>query len=461
MARVAGFLVWAALAACQKTSGETPPRPLALAMSVGPPTAPMPSGSANAGLAAAVPDKATCNAIDKSAYDLGPLDPKLSAVPIGPIVDESHALDPFYARLAHLVRGKAKDHVRIAVYGDSNMTMDYITGAMRRLLQGKFGDGGHGYVAMARPWGWYHHMDVNQQLGESKWKKISTSTDHVSDGHYGFANVATESSTPGAYSWVATADDSQPIGKAVSSIDLFYMKRPMGGSFTVKVDDERAVVIDAAQAETTAAFEHFDMPDGPHKLEVTVNTGNVRLFGAALERKTPSIIVDSLGTGALNYEQMLHVSDASRRPMLQRRKYDLVVFLIGTNLFAPAWHEKWMAKDIGDIESAVPNTPILILSPPDIELHRDDTHSDPRIVALAKQLADIAKRHDWGFWDFRAAMGGDMSMIRFAKAGLGAWDLVHLTHDGGTLMGNRFAHAIFEGFDQYLKAHPDAGCDDE
>jgi hypothetical protein len=448
--------------ACQKTSGESPPKPLATAANTAAHAAPAASGSVSSVAAAAVPEKPVCNAIEKSAYDLGPLDGRmLGNVPLGAIVDDDHNLDPFYAHLAKLARGKAKDHVRIAVYGDSNMTMDYITGAMRRLLQGKFGDAGHGYVAMGRPWAWYRHMDVEQHLNEGKWKKISTSTDHVSDGHYGFANVATETSTAGAYSWVGTlaADDPAPIGKSVSAIDVFYMKRPQGGSFTVKVDGEKVRDVVADGTDTTASFEHFDMPDGPHKLEVVVQSGNVRLFGATLERKTPSIIVDSLGTGALNYEQMLHVSDASRRPMLQRRKYDLIVFLIGTNLFAPGLHEKWMTKDIGDIEEAVPNTPILILSPPDIELHKEDTHSDPRIVALSKQLADIAKRHSWGFWDFRAAMGGDMSMIRFAKAGLGAWDLVHLTHDGGFLMGNRFAHALFEGFDGYLKAHPDAGCD--
>ena len=346
-------------------------------------------------------------------------------------------MDPFYARLARLARGKAKDHVRIAVYGDSNLTMDYITAAMRRLFQAKFGDGGHGYVAMARPWAWYHHMDVNQTLGESKWKKISTSTDQVSDGHYGMANVANETSTVGAWSAVATADDTQPVGTKVSSIDVFYMKRPHGGSFTVKVDGEKARDVVADSTDTTSAFEHFDMPDGPHKLEVVVNTGNVRLFGATLERKQPSVVIDSLGTGALNYEQMLHVSEASRDPMLKRRKYDLIVFLIGTNLFAPGLHERWMTKDIGAIDAAVPKTPIMILSPPDIELHLDDKHSDPRIVALGKQLADIAKRHDWAFWDFRAAMGGDMSMIRFHNAGLASGDLVHLTHDGGFLMGNR------------------------
>jgi lysophospholipase L1-like esterase len=452
------ILLMAALgsAACQKTSEKAPSATIEH-----PPPPQTQATSSSASLAAAVPEKVVCNAIDKSTYDLPPLDTRLVNTPLPPVVDDAHDLDPFYARLARLVRGKAKDHVRIAVYGDSNMTMDYITGAMRRLLQGKFGDGGHGYIAMARPWAWYLHQDVEQHINDSKWKKISTSTDHVGDGHYGFANVATETTTVGAYSSVGTVDDTHPIGKAVSNIDLFYLRRPQGGTFSVKVDGEKVLSIDASGAEAEATWEHFDMPDGAHKLEVVVDSGNVRLFGAALERTTPSIIVDSLGTGALNYEQMLHVSDASRSPMLKRRKYDLIVFLIGTNLFAPGLHERWMTQDIGWIEDAVPKTPILILSPPDIELHKEDTHSDPRIVALSKQLADIAKRHDWGFWDFRGAMGGDMSMMRFARSGLGAWDLVHLTHDGGALMGERFAHALFDGFDAYVKAHPDAGCEGE
>src|SRR4029077_15023893 len=102
-----------------------------------------------------------------------------------------------------------------------------------------------------------------------------------------------------------------------------------------------------------------------------------------------------------------------------------------------------------------------VLSPPDIELHRDDAHSDPRIVALSKQLATIAKEHGWGLWDFWHAMGGDLSMIRFLKSGLGSSDLVHLSQDGGYLMGDRFAHALMSGFDAYLAAHPEAGCEGE
>ncbi len=290
-------------------------------------------------------------------------------------------------------------------------------------------------------------------------EEISTSTDPVADGHYSAANVATETSRVGAWSLVGTSS-SGPIGGKTSSVDVFYLKRPMGGSFAIEVDGKKEREVVAAANATETAFEHLDLPDGPHEIEVVVTSGVLRLFGASLERAQPSIVVDSLGTGALNYEQMLHVSDASRRPMLQRRKYDLIVFLLGTNLFAPGLHDKWMKKVIGDIETDVPGTPILVLSPPDLELHQKDKHSDPRIVKLDEQLAGIAKENGWAFWSFWHAMGGDGSMLRFARAELGSWDLVHLTHDGGTLMGNRLAHALFAGFADWAKAHPDAGCAD-
>jgi hypothetical protein len=148
MLRTGLFLCLASVGcACQKSHAETA-RPLAAAAVVDTQETKLPE------------KKKVCEPIDKTAYDIGPLETKVADVPLPAIVDDSSDLAPFYERLARLARGKAKDHVRIAVYGDSNMTMDFITGQMRRLFQAKFGDGGHGYVAMARPWGWYRHWVV-------------------------------------------------------------------------------------------------------------------------------------------------------------------------------------------------------------------------------------------------------------------------------------------------------------
>ena len=77
------------------------------------------------------------------------------------ILDEHHVLAHFYERIAELARGTANDHVRIGMYGDSNMTMDYLSGEIRRVFQKRFGDGGHGFVTAAK------HLAQARPLGDA------------------------------------------------------------------------------------------------------------------------------------------------------------------------------------------------------------------------------------------------------------------------------------------------------
>ena len=77
------------------------------------------------------------------------------------------------------------------------MTRDYITGAMRRAFAARFGDAGHGFVALGRPWPWYLHEDVRHDVDLKTWQMFATSTHHVADGYYGFANIAAEASAAG------------------------------------------------------------------------------------------------------------------------------------------------------------------------------------------------------------------------------------------------------------------------
>jgi hypothetical protein len=419
------------------------------------------SSSAEAGAAPAAalpPTAAACTDLDAAKVAAVPVDEKRIDAPVPPILDAKGGMDRLYGRLAGLARGAAKDHVRIAVYGDSNMTMDYITGELRRVLQARFGDGGHGWVALARPWPWYVHQDVRHDMG-SDWRPFATSTHHTKDGFYGFANIAAESAKAGATTWVATALEGAPVGRAVSRFDVAFLERPGGGTFDVRVDG-RVVRTVATSGDTyRAGFERIDVEDGPHKLECVVKgTGPVRVFGAALEREGAAVTVDSLGVGALNYEQMQHVEPTTRIAMLQRRKYDLVVFLLGTNMFMPRLHGTWVKNVLADFRVALPEAAVLIMSPPDLLQHRTDPHSDPRIVAMETQLREIAEENGCAYWDFRAAMGGDLAIKKFARNGLASHDYVHLTKDGGALMGDRFAHALVGGLRAHLEAHPQAGC---
>jgi lysophospholipase L1-like esterase len=295
------------------------------------------------------------------------------------------------------------------------------------------------------------------------WQQIATSTHQIRDGQYGFANMAGESAAAGATAWVQTAPDTSPIGTRVSHFDIYYLKGPARGSFQVKIDGKVERTIATAAAETEAGFESVAVDDGAHKLEVVAaGNGRVRLFGTAMERRPAEdrfgITVDSLGVGALNFEQMQRVSSKVRVQMLQRRKYDLVVFLLGTNMFAPGLHGTWVENVLKDFRAALPDTPILILSPPDIVIPESNPHSDPRIVKLARQMRSIAAKQGAAFWDFREAMGGDAAIKRFQKLGLAEPDFVHLSPKGGAIMGDRLVHALFADLQTWLAQNASAGC---
>ncbi len=99
------------------------------------------------------------------------------------LLDPSHALDHFYEAL---LKGGT---VRILHYGDSPTTGDLITADARAALQKEFGDGGAGFILIARPWAWYNHRGVEMD-GDSGWKIEIAAIAKVKDGMHGLGGVS-------------------------------------------------------------------------------------------------------------------------------------------------------------------------------------------------------------------------------------------------------------------------------
>src|SRR5712671_4299286 len=92
--------------ACQATHAEAS-RPIAVA--VVPPPVTTTTTTSHTLAAPPPPPRNVCEVIDKSTYDLGPLETHVGTVmtlpplpPIPTIVDDGHDLAPFYAKLAKL-----------------------------------------------------------------------------------------------------------------------------------------------------------------------------------------------------------------------------------------------------------------------------------------------------------------------------------------------------------------------
>lgn len=382
-------------------------------------------------------------------------------VPVPAIEDATgRAMDAFHNQLARLLRGRTTRPVRIGMYGDSNMTRDYITGELRRTLQQRHGDAGHGFLSAGQPWSWYLHQDVKHGLDKDGWKSIDMSTDQVLDRLYGFAGIAAESQRPNAVSWFATSSPPSVVGQSVSLIDVYFLKRPKGGTFEVRVDGVARATVDTRGEKLEAGFELVEVEDGPHRIELVSGRGPVRLFGVTMERKVPGIVVDSLGIGGVSMELIARGDRAVGIQTLRRRQYDLVMFLTGATESDTPGHAQAVKQLVEMHREALPEASILLMSPPDLAggPGKQPTRN-PRMGRLTREKRRLAQETGIAYWDFRGAMGGDMSIARFTDRGMAWNDYIHLSEKGGTYMGRRLAHALVRDFAQWSERHPGAGCD--
>ncbi|HVJ91837.1 MAG TPA: GDSL-type esterase/lipase family protein [Labilithrix sp.] len=416
-------------------------------------------------VAPAAPVASTCPALDPAklaAY--ATCGTNVVKTPVPQIEDPSESLAPLYERLAELERGTATRPLRIAFYGDSNLTSDFLTGHLRRALQARYGDAGHGWVSLSRPWASYRHEDVSHAGFWPMFKLYAPTTHLVRDRQYGFANLAAESKRIGAAAWVGTTKSAKSkVGQKVSHFELHYLKQPSGGSFQVLIDKKEVRTIETRAAAFEAGIETFDVEDGAHELRCVIRgDGPVRLFGTSLDRSTgdparAGVQIDSLGAGALQFQRMTWVANDTRREQLARRDYDAIVLWLGMNVMFVPPNRQWAKEVIAELRTALPKAPILLLSPGDTA-SSGAKKSAPRIVAVVQQLREVARETGVAFWDFREAMGGDGSIINFTKRGLTGQDRIHFGPEGSQLMGDRLLCALSSSFAEHVAKQPNAGC---
>ncbi|MEO8797611.1 MAG: hypothetical protein ABI551_06985, partial [Polyangiaceae bacterium] len=88
--------------------------------------------------------------------------------PVGAI-EGAENLHRFFDALAEVDDGTATTDATIIQLGDSHTAADIGTGAARKVLQTRFGDGGRGFVALGRPWKTYAQDGIRGKTSR-EWK---------------------------------------------------------------------------------------------------------------------------------------------------------------------------------------------------------------------------------------------------------------------------------------------------
>jgi lysophospholipase L1-like esterase len=365
------------------------------------------------------------------------------------LVDPAGNLGSFYTALERTERREPDAITRIVHYGDSPTTADMITGDVRLLLQRRFGDAGHGFSLIAKPWAWYEHRDVG--VRGSGWSITAASMPGKNDGLFGLGGVTFEASS--ASSRLALRDPGH------TSAEVSYLRQPGGGTFSLSVDGNVLGSVSTDAEERSAGFVHFRLPPaGARTIEIQAS-GPVRLFGIVLEKPGPGITYDSLGMNGAHVALLAHnFNEAHWAEQLQHRRPDLVLLNYGTNesgfaSFVSNTYEKELRLAVKRLRKALPGVSLLLMSPMDRaeRVAGGDIVTLPTIPKLVEIQERVARDTGCAFFNTFQAMGGAGTMARWYEAHprMVSADFIHPSPAGAKLVGNQLYMALLDGFTKY------------
>ncbi len=381
-------------------------------------------------------------------------DAKVGKLGVYPIIAPPGSLDVFYEALRQAELHAEGAQVRVLHYGDSPTTADLITADVRQLLQKQFGDAGHGYHLMAKPWAWYEHRGIS--VSSDGWQSTPANSTQPLEGalrgRYGLGGVSFEGS-PGAYARFGLVKSPQQI------VEVSALRQAGGGTLAVYGDQQLLGRLRTGTGSNEEVFGTFELNPATRELAIHVEDAPVRAFGVDLRRKTPGVIYSSLGVNGAHVPILSKMFNASHwARLLEHENPHLVVVNYGTNesvyeKFVSTSYETELREAIRRLRTALPRSSILIMSPMDRGQRLSDgtigtVPALSRVVAIQQRVAAEQKL---AFFNTFMAMGGNGTMGEWyaAEPRLVGADFIHPMPGGAKIVGNLFFRALLDGYNKY------------
>ena len=372
------------------------------------------------------------------------------------LVVPAGALDAFFTSLAAAETSSADGRALISIFGDSHTAGDRFTSRLRHQLQARFGDAGRGLVGAGRPPMKYYELTDVASGATGTWK-ISIGGKHDGVEPFGLLGFRVDGSRD-AEAWVGTCNPCES-GSTVSKFDLFYLQQPDGGELRYSVDGGVWTKLSTKASSASPMVQSIPVSEGPHRLSLrAAGKKTVSLFGVALERNHPGVIVDGMGVIGRTLAQLRSWDWSIIGAQLVMRNPRLVVLQYGTNEVDDKDLDLGHLGDhfvdmIERIRATVPSASILVLGPPDRSVRdghkrfceRQEKvtltpsaectwHTPDRLrdIVAAEELA--ASREHVAFFNTFSAFGGSDVMLTLAE-GDGAAKLAYADHVHFTAAG--------------------------
>jgi len=363
----------------------------------------------------------------------------------------------FYEALAAVDDGERR-LVRVEHLGASMIGADDLPAVLRGKFQTRFGDGGAGLVLLARYMSNYLHRWV--ELRASGWEHCYLAYHCMKDGRYGLGGT-TFWSSGGATTTISTR--KHELGDEVSHFEFWYLARPGGGRFELRVDQEEPVVIDTAADELEDRYHEIDVEPGPHEIRVrATGHGNARGYGVVLETDGPGVVWDQFSKLGVFTKKVLYWDPEHIAGHIKQRDPDLIALTYGGNdtrrvasgkLDHDTYVEEY-SQAVQRLRAGKPEASCLIVGISDRSKSLTIDISPEDMQMLIDAQRQVAKDNGCAFFDTFRAMGGPGSLKAWRRMNppLAAPDQKHLNHAGRVKLGGWIYDALISGYVDHRRA---------
>ncbi len=370
------------------------------------------------------------------------------------VIHNNELLFPFYEQLIELKQGNTSV-VNILHIGDSHIQADYLSGAIRTLLQQEFGNAGLGLTFPGRAVRTNESSSIySSSKGTWESYKITSLQNKYPIGIGGA--ILTTRSIGDAITIRTTSPDYH-----FNRMTLFFDKD--FSSYTIQVKDSAGRVLAVAGSFTEEVFPNVSKLILPFPIaEVHLETNQTLsmqkrliLHGVSLENSKPGIRYHITGMNGARYRHYLSSPEFLHQSAALEAT--LIIISLGTNEASDHPNldpglDSQITQLVSELKKVNPGSIILLTTPPDF--FKRKTHRNPGVRTIRNKIIEAAKTSHLPYWNLYEVAGGNHSADRWKKWDLLQRDGIHFTKNGYDLQGQLLFDAIIKGYNEYVRHRP-------
>lgn len=326
---------------------------------------------------------------------------------------------------------------RIAVIGDSYIEGDIFTQDVREKLQELYSGGGVGYVPASSSLTGFRQSVTQSCSGwkEFDFRKAGKNYPTLQGFYY----------SPAAEGMALTTYKGSKRKSHAAEWDRSRVLFIAPTDLTINVSTDNGD--ESFNIEGSEEVQQILVNGNTSKFKISASNSSLIVLGVYLD-KSVGIAVDNMSIRGYSGIKHSTISPDLAAQMRRFVDYDVIVVEYGTNALSSVQKDysayiKMMERAINNIRQCYPNADILVMGIGDRgEKAGTEIRSMPVVTTLVESQRNMARRLGVLFWDTRAAMGGENSVVDWARTGHVNKDYIHLSGKGGERLSRLFVESL-------------------